>query len=425
MKEILNIINQLQNTSGRNDKEGILKNNKDNQLFKDVLHFVFNPYIVTGLSKKKISKKIKGNAMNQINDISEMMEYLKQNNTGTDKDITIMQEFISNQSVDLQELITQIATKSLKLGIEAKTMNKIYGKDFIPQFDVMLAEKYFECEDKVNGEFIITQKLDGIRCVIIKENSLVKVFSRQGQPIEDLIEILEEVKLLPDNMVYDGELILRNDKSLASKDLYRETVKVARKDGIKKNLIFNCFDMLPINDFKNGICKRECSLRKDILHTTLTNLKLNYIIEVPILYKGTDKNMIIKLLDEAIAKDQEGVMVNISNSPYECKRTKFILKVKKMNTCDLKIIGFEEGDGKNKGTLGRINVSYKNNIVGVGSGFTDEMRNEIWNNQEKYLNKIAEIQYFEETTNSKDDKLSLRFPVFIDMRWDKAEESYF
>jgi signal peptidase I len=150
-----------------------------------------------------------------------------------------------------------------------------------------------------------------------------------------------------------------------------------------------------------------------------------HIIEVPILYRGSDKEMIIKLLDEAISKDQEGVMVNISNAPYECKRTKNILKVKKMQTCDLRIVGFEKGEGKNTGTLGRINVNYKGNIVGVGSGFTDEMRNEIWNNQDKYIGKITEVQYFEETTNSKDDKLSLRFPVFLEVRWDKTEESYY
>ena len=52
------------------------------------------------------------------------------------------------------------------------------------------------------------------------------------------------------------------------------------------------------------------------------------------------------------------------------------------------------------------------------------MRDEVWNNKDKYLNKIAEIQYFEETSNQKDDKLSLRFPVFKDWRFDKDEESY-
>ena len=56
MKEIIEIFNQLVSTSGRNDKELILKKNKDNKLFKEILNFVYNPYILTGLSDKKINK---------------------------------------------------------------------------------------------------------------------------------------------------------------------------------------------------------------------------------------------------------------------------------------------------------------------------------------------------------------------------------
>ena len=38
--------------------------------------------------------------------------------------------------------------------------------------------------------------------------------------------------------------------------------------------------------------------------------------------------MIIKLLDEAVNNDEEGVMVNLADAVYECKRTTNILKVK-------------------------------------------------------------------------------------------------
>ena len=67
-------------------------------------------------------------------------------------------------------------------------------------------------------------------------------------------------------------------------------------------------------------------------------------------------------------------MLNINNAPYECKRTKNLLKLKKMQTCDLEIIGFEEGDGRLKGTLGKVIVDYKGNEVGVGSGYSDADR---------------------------------------------------
>jgi DNA ligase-1 len=117
-------------------------------------------------------------------------------------------------------------------------------------------------------------------------------------------------------------------------------------------------------------------------------------------------------------------MINICDASYEFKRTNNLLKVKKMNTLDLQIIGFEEGAGRLAGTLGAILVRYKNgNVVKVGSGFTDWLREEIWKNQGKYIDRICEIQYFEETTNA-DGGISLRFPVFKDFRYDKLNADY-
>ena len=118
-------------------------------------------------------------------------------------------------------------------------------------------------------------------------------------------------------------------------------------------------------------------------------------------------------------------MVNLADAPYECKRTKNILKVKKMQSADLKIIGFEEGDGRLKDTLGKVVVSYKGNKVGVGSGFRDDERSYIWTNQDKLMGKIIEVQYFEESKNSKTNEYSLRFPVFKTIRHDKTEPSYY
>lgn len=163
MNQVLNIINEIQLTSSRNGKEGILKRNQDNKLLKDIFMFVYNPYIITGISKKKINKKINSPnpSMSFISNIQEMMDYLKENNTGKDLDILAIQNFIKLAPEELQELYTQIATKSLKIGITAKTLNKIYGKGFIPEFNVMLANKYFDRVDKIKGEFIVTTKLDG------------------------------------------------------------------------------------------------------------------------------------------------------------------------------------------------------------------------------------------------------------------------
>lgn len=58
MEEVIKIINELKNNSGNKLKE-ILEKNKNNTLLKDILFFVYNPYIITGLSKKKLVQKFR------------------------------------------------------------------------------------------------------------------------------------------------------------------------------------------------------------------------------------------------------------------------------------------------------------------------------------------------------------------------------
>jgi DNA ligase-1 len=96
-----------------------------------------------------------------------------------------------------------------------------------------------------------------------------------------------------------------------------------------------------------------------------------------------------------------------------------------MQSCDCKIIGFEEGTGRLQGTLGAILIDYKGNEVKVGSGYSDQDRKYIWDNKDSLLGRVIEVQYFEETQNQKDDGLSLRFPVFLRIRTKDKEVSYY
>lgn len=425
MEEVIKIFEELQESSGKRLQE-ILEENKDNELLKKVLWFVYNPYIVTGLSSKKVNKIVnKQIKYAPAKTIEEVFEYLQKHNTGTDIDIAYVSEFIQGKSD--QEMYSQIFTKELKLGITSKTINKVFP-NLIPEFNVMLAEKYWDRMEelgKTNPDIIITQKYDGVRCVAIHEKSGVKLFSRQGKPIEGLHDLEEQLLWLPFGC-FDGELLLNKD-NIPSKDLYRETVTVVNsKDQDKKNIVFNIFDTCEIKEFENGYCSAPCIERKKVIQELGEQMKPDWWKSVPILYYGKyNKDIVQQELNKQIALEHEGVMVNIANAPYEARRTKNILKVKAMQDCDLKIIGFEEGTGKNKGTLGAIIVDYKGFEVRVGSGFTDQDREYFWASQNELLGRVITVQYFEETTNKKDNSLSLRFPVYLELREKGKEVSYF
>ena len=116
-------------------------------------------------------------------------------------------------------------------------------------------------------------------------------------------------------------------------------------------------------------------------------------------------------------------MINLADEPYQFTRTNALLKVKVMQDADLLITGVQEGTGKYKGKLGSLIVDYKGTPVGVGSGLSDELREEIWDNQNNYIGRVAKIQYFEET-HGEDGLPSIRFPVFIELREVEKEVSY-
>jgi DNA ligase-1 len=420
-------VDEMVVSASRKHKQDILTKYKDDEVIKQYLKIAYDPYTVFGISTKKLSKMARPIDWFHAATVFELFDYLTAHNTGTLEDIAACQEMMfcaAELDGTLECLLSDLICKDLSIGCDAKTINSVIP-GLIPTFNVMLANKYFDRPDYWEGRrFAITTKIDGGRIIALKENGSVSFFTRAGQKYEGLVDLEAELMKLPDGICLDGEITLLDPKGLSSKDQYKETMKITRKDGPKTGIKMLVFDCMSAEHFKNQSCPDTYGVRRAVLDTLFTENELKYFELLPILYIGEDTSMITKCLDEAIADGQEGIMINDVFAPYEFKRTWSLCKVKKMQTMDLQIVDFEEGSGKYANTLGAILVRYKNgNVVKVGSGFTDWLRSEIWNNRSKYLDVICEIQYFEETTNQ-DGGESLRFPIFKDFRYDKVEADY-
>lgn len=422
MKEILSIVKQLQSTSARTGKEAILKSHSSNDEFKQLLKYVYDPFLIYGVQKKKLDKLKNTVGNNEFNHLFEVFEYLLSNPTGRDVDVRKVALFIkSEEDEELQEFYRQCICKSLKTGASVSTINKIYGKGFISKFDVLLAKKFEDESHKVRGkEFVITEKLDGMRILARVEDGKVQFFTRQGQPVLQLVDIESEVITLP-NGAYDGELLIANADDYKDRDVLQETLKLAKRDGEKKNLVFHMFDMITLDDIEEGKSKMKYMERKSNL-IELIGDRFKWIKYVPNMYVGKDMDVIPELLEEMDSQGKEGLMLNLDGH-WVGKRTDQLLKIKTMQTFDEVIVDTFEGEGKYQGMLGGLIVNYKGFPLKIGSGYSDEQRREFWESREKLIGRVVQVQYFRESQNQ-DGGLSVSFPVFKMIREIGKEVSY-
>lgn len=425
MQTLVQTLENLKTQTKISDKTSILENITSEEI-KRVLNFLGDPNQVLGLSTKKINKPVE--PVEHSLTLTELIDYLLVNNTGTDNEVGMVQAYLNQFDEHTKDVLAQVIGKSWTTTVGASLLNKVYGAGFIPVFDVQLAFPY---EKKISGykedtTFVVTQKLDGFRAVVeVNNGKVVSIKTRKGKTIDGLAELSNDIEanINPSlgHFVFDGELLLEDpENKWTSGERFQRTGQMISTDGECVGIGFHIFDALPFDEFQGGVSKENYITRRKNYLETFASGKL--VRTVPVL--GTsDIKGIPAWSDYATERGFEGVMLNDPNAKYETKRTKGLLKVKKMHTADLQVVGFEEAiDGKNRGSLKSLIIQLdENNTFNVSSGLTEEQREDIWKNKEQYLGKIVEIKYFEETTNQQGGR-SLRFPVVLGFRDDKTIE---
>lgn len=162
------LVKDLMGTTGRKEKESILSQYKDDDDVKEMLEYHFDIYKPSGISKKKLNKistpeAFKNNPIDESYNILDLLKYLEVHRTGRIEDLNTVERYASALG-PYAKLIYSLVCKDLRLGVQPITLNKIFGPGFIPTFDVMLAEKYYDAPDKYlpdGVDFILTTKLDG------------------------------------------------------------------------------------------------------------------------------------------------------------------------------------------------------------------------------------------------------------------------
>lgn len=292
-------------------------------------------------------------------------------------------------------------TKRIELG-SYESISDIDAPKF---FNPMLAHKLEDYKDKLQYPLFSDVKLDGIRCIVRSDG----MWSRNGKKIISAPHIYEALKPLfeinPD-LILDGELFV--DKSVADFNTivsYVRKTKPTKEDlEISKQIQYWIYD-IPSHD---GLFIE----RKQHLSTL-------YLPECCVVVK-TDQIDNINDLDayyeDYIAAGYEGQMIR-TNSLYENKRSKHLLKRKEFMDDEFIIIGYEEGKGNLSNKIGKLKFKTENGIeFDAAVNGTHEYLAELWNVKETLIGKQATVKYFEKTTDG-----SLRFPKVVNIDRDSYE----
>ena len=337
----------------------------------------------------------------------------------------------------------RVLLKDFKCGITESTVNKVLKatKDknaeqyIIPVFSCQLAKNGEDHPKKLVGVKLLDPKLDGVRIVTIldKNKNSVTQYSRDGRLNENFPHIVAALEnLLPhitESLVLDGEMISRSFQALMK--------QLNRKDDVDtSDAKLALFDCLPLKDFLVG----ECTMSQTERHEALVHFQPHFdtvakgnVYVIPKLAVDLDTNDGQKTFkefnQETIDAGYEGIMVKDPNATYRTKRTDAWLKIKPFITIDVAVVEVVAGTPgtkyeKTMGALLCAGVDQNRKIeVSVGSGFSDELRDQIWENKNAVVGRIIEAKGDVLTKSQNSDVWSLRFPTFMQFRgWKHGEK---
>jgi DNA ligase-1 len=279
--------------------------------------------------------------------------------------------------------------------------------------------------------FLCTPKLDGIRA--IKKDGVLT--SRKFITIPNK-QIQKKFAWIPEGI--DGELIKLDDKCKAGVGFSEAQSIIMREEEVTKeeidSIVYFIFDYVS-GDLNKPYKDRMKELEK--IASTHANQGLDVIFLLPKLMTNIAD---LKEYEEECVRDGfEGVMLRTADSPYKLGRStekeQWLLKWKRFEDSEAEILGFEEQQHNNnkaeKNNVGRTKRSSKKAgkvgagklgallvrdlksgvEFGLGSGFKDAQRKDIWANQAKYKTEIVKYKFQPAGVKEKP-----RFPTFLGFR---------
>ena len=252
--------------------------------------------------------------------------------------------------------------------------------------------------------YIVQPKYDGIRCRALPlETSTDRgymLLSSEENVIFSVPHINLALMSLGVRAELDGELYCHG---MSFEEIVSITSRTVNLHENHRAIQFHVFDVV----------NEQPQMKRSLI---IENLRgLNPWIKVAPFYLCTDLDEIMSAYEKIIESGYEGIIVRHIQAPYERKRSLYVMKFKPKKEDDYEITGYIEEisiDGRPKGTLGALVCrSGDENKFSVGTGFTAEQRNTLWNIREELPGKVVKVKYQHLTSG----KQVPRFPVFVEI----------
>ena len=437
---------KLKLISSTNEKVEFIKENINDSDFIKIMQFLVDDLVVTYLSRAKLNKSVDRNIGKEIilND-SAFINYLSTKCTGKDVDIANVQNYINNalnHTIEDIEILEGLACKDLSVGVSVKLFNKAVPKSLqVETVKYMGAITYDENKlDKLlkEDDVVAQLKADGTYVNTFINNGKVSFVTRNGQPLFINGKLREELESLSTQKIMCGELLLEgygsdrrseangvirglisSNKKIEDGDI-KEYTKFKKKYGMTieevENLIYiKSWDCLNSYEDTRSYADRFYDLTHSIILKT-TKVRL---IESKVV---TNKQEIMDYFSHALTLGEEGLIIKSISEPFVNSKPNYQIKMKLTFQCELKIVDFVSGavNSKYENTLGALLVESEDGLLKTKlSGMSDEQRDEIWHNKEKYVNKIVEVECSGISKARDSEIYSMFFPRFVEFRFDK------
>ena len=413
----LAILNRLEATSSRLEKEAILKSNSSNQVLKRAFELALDP--MTNFYIKQVPTPMSNIVPISLGTAFEKLSELSSRKIRGDMAKNYLARTLGGLDEEDQEVLRRVIGRNLKCGVSESTAEKIWPHLQL-SYPCMLVSPMNE-KTKLKFPMMAQTKMDGMRFNAVVEGGAVTYRSRNGKEL-DLGGVLDEDFLAHAgefDVVFDGELLIwgTDGKPVDRKTGNGLLTKFQKGTGtseIAQRIRAVVWDRIPLADFRAGICVIPCQTRWSMMVAGPTTERVR-------IAKTTMVNTIHiaqELYQEQLAAGEEGIILKNPAGHWENKRVKHQVKMKAELEADLRVTGFLPGTGKYEGKIGSLLVESADGKVktAVGTGFSDEERSLPFS---EFKTKIVAVKYNALITDKKSDTKSLFLPVFVEIRADK------